>query len=253
MESRCVGLKVRNDLTLYHSGPSLDHGPLPSLFYFALSGPDSLCLDPYSQPVQFLSSQMIRVFSLTLPAHENNLPATQAVETWSQDYERGQDPIGEFLEDCAAAVSFAIEQKFADPKKLAAAGLSRGGLIAFHLAARDDRFRHILAFAPVTKLSKVKEFSNRNLDPSLDAELLAPSLADRHFRIYIGNRDTRVGTRSCFDFAMALTENAAAKKIRTPQIEMIITPSIGQHGHGTSPEVFRQGADWISSSLIGKK
>jgi esterase FrsA len=248
--SECVELSVAPGIDLYHAGPALDHGPLPSLFYFALSGPDSLSLDPFNQPVQFLRGKMIRVFSLTLPAHENKLPPTAAMQTWAEDYARGADPLGEFLDNCAAAVAFAIEQKFADPKKLAAAGLSRGGLAALHAAARDERFRSVLAFAPITKLSALKEFHSLKTQAQVfDAENVADSLCDRSVRLYIGNCDTRVDTRSCFEFASALAQKAIQRKIRSPQIEFIMTPSIGMHGHGTSPEIFKQGADWIASQL----
>lgn len=250
MRDKIAALSVSPEINLYHTGPALDHGPLPSLFYFALSGPDSLGLDPFNQIVQFLRGQMIRIFSLTLPAHENNLPPTQAIQTWAEDYARGADPLGEFLDQCFVAIDFAIKEKFINPEKMAVAGLSRGGFLAFHLAARDERFRYIAAFAPVTKLSRVKEFIALNQDPNLDVDRLSEALFDRHIRIYIGNRDTRVDTRSCFDFTMALVEAAHQKKIRTPQIECFLTPSIGQHGHGTSPEVFRQGADWLSSCLF---
>jgi len=248
----CVALTVAPDISLYHSGPALDHGPLPSFFYFALSGPDSLCLDPINQPVQFLHGKMIRVFSMTLPGHENNLPATEALTLWAEDISRGIDCIGNFLDKAATAIDFAIKEKFADPSKIAAGGLSRGGFIASHVAARDERIRHLLAFAPLTKLRKAKEFSQMQDHPlvrSLDLEHLSESLCNRHVRIYIGNRDMRVGTRSCFDFAMSLTEKAHEKKIRTPQIEMIMTPSVGQHGHGTSPESFAQGSDWLATNL----
>lgn len=247
-----AALHVESDLILYHTGPALDHGPLPSIFYFALSGPDSLGLDPFNQPVRFLHGSMIRVFSLTLPGHEQGLNPTQAISLWAQDYSRGLDPLGYFLDRCEKAVEFAIKERFIDPDKLAVAGLSRGGLIAFHLAARMDLFRFILAFAPLTKLSLAKEFAELQNSPAVsfyNTENLVPTLTDRHTRIYIGNRDTRVATRSCFDFAERLADTAYEQKIRSPQVELFITPSIGQYGHGTSPDTFKQGADWLASCL----
>ncbi len=251
--SSCAELRVSPDVALYHSGPALDHGPLPSFFYFALSGPDSLCLDPFNQPVQFLHGKMIRVFSMTLPGHENALPPAQALSLWAEDISKGLDPIGDFLDKAALAIDFAIREKFADPSKMAVGGLSRGGFIAAHVAARDPRFRFLLGFAPLTKLHKAKEFAQMQDHPlvrSLALETLAEFLCDRHVRLYIGNYDTRVGTRSCFDFSMSLAEKAHEKKIRSPQVELIISPSVGQMGHGTPPSIFQQGADWIANCLI---
>ncbi len=247
-----VSLSPAPGVSLFHTGPALDHGPLPSLFYFALSGEDSLSLDPFNQPVAFLHGKMIRVFSMTLPGHENGLPAAKALSVWADDFSKGVDCIGEFLEQAEKAVSFAIREKFADPSKLAFAGLSRGGMIAAHLAARVPACRFLLAFAPLTKLKNAKEFSELKHHPlaeSFDLERIAPALCNRHVRLYIGNHDTRVGTKSCFDFAMSLVESAREHKVRVPQIELFISPSIGHMGHGTPPEIFHQGAHWIAECL----
>lgn len=251
MKTLCSALTVAPDVTLYHAGPALDHGPLPSLFYFALSGPDSLTLDPFNQPVAALQGRMIRIFSLTLPAHENGLPATEAMSVWAEELAKGTDRLNPFLDSIQSAIDFAIRERFVDPAKMAAAGLSRGALIAAHAAARDERFRFLLAFAPLTRLSALKEFAslkNNDLAHSFDLAHLAPRLFNRHTRLYIGNHDTRVGTRDCFDFAMALVEQK--KTHHPPQVEMIITPSLGRDGHGTAPEIFQQGSAWLTSSLI---
>lgn len=252
MKPNCCAIHVAPDITLYHSGPPLDLGPLPAFFYFSLSGEDSLCLDPFNQPVQFLQGQMIRVFSMTLPGHECNLPATQAMKIWADDYARKMDPIDQFLESFAKAMEFAIHEKFVDPNKIAIGGLSRGGFIALHAAARDERLKFVLAFAPITELHKVKEFAHLHDDPkvcSLDLIHVSSKLINQHLRIYIGNCDTLVDTRSSFNFAMSIVDHAHTHHIRSPKVEYFLHPSIGHRGHGTPPEVFRQGADWISSCL----
>ncbi len=249
MKTLCNALTVAPNITLYHTGPALDHGPLPSLFYFALSGPDSLTLDPYNQPVQFLRNHMIRVFSLTLPGHENELPASQAMTIWAEDLSKGKNCLADFLDAAEEAVEFAIRQQFVDPSKMAIGGLSRGGFIAAHLAAREERFRFLLGFAPLTRLNRIKEFASFQNNPfidSFDLVHLAEKLAGRHVRLYIGNEDTRVGTRECFEFAMALVDH---KKERMAPVELLMSPSIGQMGHGTSPEIFQQGVDWIAKNL----
>lgn len=252
MKPNIAALQAAPDVTLYHSGPALDHGPLPSFFYFSLSGPDSLNLDPFNQPVQFLQGKMIRIFSMTLPGHEANLPATEALSVWASDFKKGLDPIGQFLDSAVTALDFAIREKFVDPGRLAVGGLSRGGLIAAHLAARYEKIRFLLGFAPLTKFHYAKEFSHLKEHPlvkSYNLENLSESLYDRHTRLYIGNCDTLVSTHSCFDFAMSLAAKAEEKKIRSPQVELFIYPSIGRMGHGTPPEIFQQGADWVFKCL----
>lgn len=249
MKHKCVELKTSSGVSLYHTGPALDHGPLPSIFYFALSGSDSLCKDPYNQPIQFLANEWIRFFSLTLPAHENDLEPTKAIGTWAHDMAQGIDVLGPFFDRAIHAIEYAIGQKFVDPAKMGIAGLSRGGLIASHLAAREKRFRAILQYAPITDLSLAREFHEMKHHPLLDALSLNPiakDLADRPIRLYIGNKDTRVSTKSCFDFAMQLV---AASSHRSPPIDFISYPSIGLMGHGTPPEIFAQGAQWLAAQI----
>jgi esterase FrsA len=195
---------------------------------------------------------MIRVFSMTLPAHEANLDPKKALEIWADDYKKGLDPIGDFLDKAEKAVAFAITEKFADPEKLAVGGLSRGGFIAFHLAARDKRFKSIVAFAPMTQLGKTKEFASFHYHPSLShlaLEKIVDSISNRRIRIYISNSDNRVDTKCCIDFAMELVKKAEQQSIRSPQIELFIYPPVGFMGHGTSPHIFEDGAKWIAECL----
>jgi hypothetical protein len=246
----CSALSFAPSLELYHVGSSLDLGALPGVFYFALSGPDSLCQDPYNQMVPFLLDRQIRIFSLTLPAHEQGLSPHHALQIWAEEMERGKDPLEEFLDHAVQAVDFVFHQRLIERDRLAVAGLSRGGLIAGLLAARDSRIRKILGFAPVTRLVLAQEFHKlqhlRQLQ-KYDLAHHASALADRHIRFYIGNRDMRVSTSACFACIEQLVEAAHRQKIRSVPIELILTPSIGQYGHGTSMETFRHGAQWISS------
>ncbi len=249
MRLTCTALEIPSAVTVYHTGPPLDQGPLPSIFYFALSGPDSLTLDPYNQPVQFLQDLPIRFFSLTLPAHEESLSPHNALTIWAEEMAKGVDLLHPFFDAVERAVEYVVQQKLADPHKLGVAGLSRGGFIASHVAVRDKRFRHILQFAPVTRLDKAKEFHALRGNPilhTLDLVPLAPRIADRNIRLYIGNNDTRVDTRSCFEFMMHLVQHAPTK---FPPISLFINPSIGQYGHGTPPEIFREGAHWLARCL----
>ena len=233
MKPNCSELQVKPGISLYHSGPSLGLGPLPSFFYFAISGIDSLTKDPFNQPVQFLQGEMIRVFSMTLPGHEPPLDPKNALDVWADDFKKGRDPIGSFLDAFQEALKFAIDEKFIDPNRISIGGLSRGGLIALHAAKREDQIKKVLCFAPVTVIEKVKEFKGMDL-----SAYNAPILSEKQIRMYMSNRDTRVGTRECFDYL--------ERSVKTsPKTELIIYPAIGYQGHGTPPEIFSAGARWI--------
>ncbi len=239
-------------IEIAYLGPHLSSGPLPALFYFSLSDRDSLCLDPFNQPVEYLSSLPMRIFSMTLPGHEDNLPPTEALNVWAAEIALKRNAVIAFVEKVKTAVDALILQGSLIPDRLAVAGLSRGAFIAAHVAAIIPEFQWILGFAPLTKLKYAKEFQNISDHPvveSLSLEHLALQLANRHVRFYIGNLDTRVGTRHCFDFIEKLSQTAFESSIRSPLIELIVGPSIGRDGHGTSREVFHDGAQWIAEKL----
>lgn len=247
-----VAIHVAPDITLYHKGPSLDLGPLPSFFYFSLSGEDSLNLDPFNQPIAFLNGSLVRSFSMTLPGHENELPRAGAIRIWADDFAKKRNPILPFLENFQKALDFAIHEKFVDPQKLVVGGLSRGGFVALHAAARDNRLKKVLAFAPITDLTKVREFQDLKEDPSvksMNISSLRKELCQKQIRFHIGNLDDLVDTKSCFLTASTLAEEAFKEKIRSPRIEFITHPSIGYRGHGTPPEVFKNGVDWAFECL----
>jgi predicted esterase len=233
-------------------GPPLSEGPLPAVFYFALSAHDSLHLDPFNQPALFLSKYPLRIFSMTLPGHEDKLPATEALVRWAEAIASGENVISHFIDTVANTVEKLIKENAILPDQLAVAGLSRGGFIAAHAAANIPQFKSILAFAPLTSLAFAKEFHNIPHNPlvqALDLNAITEKLIDKHLRFYIGNRDERVSTDLCFQWIRKLTEAAYAHHIRSPQVELIISPSIGRQGHGTSPEIFHDGARWLLSEL----
>jgi hypothetical protein len=241
-------------LPIYYSGPKLDNIPLPSLFYFALSGEESLHLDPYNQPAIFLKDKPIRVFSSTLPCHgsphERN---TDAMHRWALELQKGNDIIAAFISQCRDNLTYLIEQGYTNESKVAAAGLSRGGFAATHFAAEDPRISHVLGYAPLTTFSTIQEFHiilESPLVKSKELKSLISKLIKKKLRYYIGNLDTRVGTPECFEFIHQLTNQAFHHKVRSPQIELIISPSIGYKGHGTSPEIFRAGTEWISKEFL---
>ncbi len=215
-------------------GPPLHEGPLPALFYFALSVEESLTVDPYNQPVVHLQKLPLRIFSINLPAHGPGLKSVDAMDRWAEDFAEGRDPLTPFLDQTAAAILAMREEGVFT--ELSLMGLSRGGMIAGHIATRVP-VKRIVAFAPLTKLSYAPQF---------DLSHCVEQLCSIPIRFYIGNRDTRVGTSHCFDLVNQLAEEAFKRGMRSPPIEMIVSPSIGHMGHGTSKHTFEAGAEWVA-------
>lgn len=238
--------------TIYHLGPPLSEGPLPSVFYFSLSGEESLTLDPYNQPTVHLSKKNIRVFSITLPGHEGNFPHSLAIKSWADHLGAGINLIEQFVAICQKTLSYLIDCSYVDQAFIGVAGLSRGAYLATHVAAKDERIHTILGFAPLTTLETMKDFQELKEDPliqSLSLKNIIPELTNKKIRFYIGNYDTLVDTAQCFSFIHSLAEKSYLEKRRFAPIELIIYPAIGHKGHGTPPEIFHEGALWLANSL----
>src|ERR1700722_6699499 len=90
-------LLLEDGLNISYVGKDLDQGALPALFYFALSGQESLGLDPYNQPIAFLADYPMRLFSLSLPFHGAEIPPTEALVYWADEIAKGHNLIEEFV------------------------------------------------------------------------------------------------------------------------------------------------------------
>lgn len=241
-------IETSSNLPIVWTGPDLSKGPLPAFFYFALSGEDSLHLDPYNQPVQFLKGSPIRCFSFSIPFHGPGYDNNQSMDLWKKEFEQNSSFLEQFFQKCLVNIDYLINQNLIDITKIAVGGLSRGGFIATHLAARDSRIKYVLGYAPMTRLRVLEELQGTG--HGWDLIDLTDKLTHVHLRYYIGNRDLRVGTDACFDFIQALTESMFQQGQRSPPVEMVIAQSVGFKGHGTLPPTFRDGIDWLKQKLI---
>jgi len=246
---------ISPDLSLCYLGPSLEKGPLPALFYFSLSAQDSLLLPPFNTPVTYLkhlTHSSLRIFSLTIPGHENNLPKEKAIETWASAIKKGIDPITPYITNIGRAIEYLCTHDALSHGKLAFAGLSRGAYIATLAAAKNPSCKIVLGFAPLVNLAKAKEFAALQQHPLVQALNLhhsLPALVQAKVRFYIGNRDTRVDTKEAFSCITSLAELAYSQRAKEGSFQLMIHDSIGLMGHGTPDVIFAQGAQWIQDML----
>lgn len=236
------------ELEVNYVGPDISKGPMPLLIYFSISAHESLALDPYNQPVNFIKGEDLRIFSITLPGHFEGQDKFNAMKYWSEHL----DELSAFIQKSQTLISNLIEKNIALDQKVATMGLSRGGFIATHLLSHPATIAS-LSFAPVTDLEVLLEFKN----PKPKEFLKKLSLKDQmeHFyakkiRYYIGNRDIRVSTKSAFNWVETLANYAYEKRVRSPHIELFIVPSTGQFGHGTLPHTFEEGAKWLKKQIV---
>lgn len=234
-------------------GPKREKGPLPAVFYFALSAEESLCQDPYNQPALALVEKFsLRVFSITLPFHGDNYSPLDAMTHWAQENTADPTFFPKFFHLCSQHIAQLEQQGLIIPGSIGFMGLSRGGFVALHVAALlQSKYPPIplVGFAPVTNINLLKEFRQSPTHSDLSLDLLIPQLYKNPCKFYIGNHDTRVSTASAFSFLQQMVHHALSQKVRSPNIEMTMTPSIGRDGHGTSPQAFFSGASWIAKQL----
>lgn len=252
MHSKLIKIPSSTDVPIFHVGPHLSLKPLPAFIYFALSGEESLGTPPYNEPITLLQREAIHCFSFTLPAHGHGFENKSAISQWAKDLEKKPSLLNSFIESCKINIQNLIDQGYIDPKHIAVGGLSRGGFIATHLAAKDNRIKTILGYAPLTDLAYLDEFKalpDQSLVHSLSLEAITGYLTKKKLRFYIGNRDTRVGTVPCFNFINKLVEEAHIQGLRSADVELIISPSVGHKGHGTLPPVFASGVEWLKKEL----
>ena len=248
--------EITPNLSFSYLGPHLDHGPLPALFYFSLSAEDSLTLAPYNTPVTYLkhlTHEKLRIFSMTIPGHENNLPKEKAIEYWIQKIKNGIDPIFPFISQICEVIDYLTNQYVLIEGKIALAGLSRGGYIATLVAAKHSLCNLVTGFSPLTDLKLTKGIEGLDGHPLVESLSLSThleGLIHAKIRYYIGNRDTRVGTKLAFDFITNLAELAHEKRVKDGSCELIIYPSTGFMGHGTPDEIFKEGSLWIEKTLF---
>ncbi len=235
----------------FYVGEELSKGPRPAFFYFSLSAEESLTLHPYNSPVAYFLDTPVRVFSFTIPGHEEGRGKFHAMEYWAEKMREGENVVFDFLDKLTVAIEQLIKDNVVDPHKMVVGGLSRGAFIATHLAAREKRFSHVLGFAPLTCLTTVEEFSE--FEDLVDLDLLSYTENLTHLkalRYYIGNRDTRVDTDKCYTFIRNFAEVVHAKRLQHIDVELILTKSIGHKGHGTSPATFEEGSLWLKQKLL---
>ena len=246
-------LNEKTALPLFYVGPDIEEGPLPSVLYLALSAEESLLKDPFNQPVLALQKFPIRVFSVDIPFHGKNFDSKKALAHWAQAFAQGDDVVSHFLLRLEETLSHLFSLKAVQHNNLAVMGLSRGGFLVNHLAARMQEITKIVTYSPLTQISAGKDFEFLSLCPileNLNLHHLAEHLCTKKQRIYIGNRDTRVGTDACYRWVRTLAEAAYEKNIRSPSIELTIRPSLGHQGHGTSKESFEEGAAWLIKQIL---
>lgn len=239
-------------LELFHRGLPLNEGPYPTILYLAVGGKESLHEDPFSQPVDLFLDGKTRVLSVDIPFHGEGYDKMLGMNLWAMSLAAEEDFIGKFILQISNLLENLKAEGVIDPQKFAVMGLSRGGYLAALVASQVEWVQNILAFAPVTSLTKLEGFEQLSDSKVLQKWSLAhftEQLAPKKIRFYIGNNDSRVDTDSCYSLIRHIVRKGRAANLRIINTELMIYPSIGHKGHGTPPNIFEEGVVWLKGFL----
>jgi dienelactone hydrolase len=223
--------------------------PAPTLFVLQGNLDVALREPIYTEVARLMARHGFISVLLDAPAHGEDHRAGEPTElaAWRWRADRGEDFIGPFTANARAVLDYLVRERYTDPARVAACGTSRGGFLAFHLAAAEPRIRCIGGIAPLTDLMALREFAgtdHRAKAEALSLIALAPRLAGRPAWVCIGNNDARVGTDQVIAFTRALVNAAAAtqKTDAAVPVKLIVNTSAG---HRSSAQDHALLAAWL--------
>jgi CubicO group peptidase (beta-lactamase class C family)/dienelactone hydrolase len=224
--------------------------PAPTLFVFANDINGTLQSDDYNKAGKLLIPQGFICVALDLPCHGKNIRAEepQGLDGWATRLRKGEDPISPFTKDASAVLDHLIAAGLADPARVAVCGTSRGGFAALHFAAAEPRVRCAAAFAPVTDLLALREFTGQEkqqLTNDLALRHLSLKLAGRPIWMCIGNNDERVDTDRAISFSRDVVKSSVAQKKKS-LIELHVMTS---EGHTIHPTAHEEAAAWMAKQF----
>lgn len=228
--------------------------PVPTLFILSGTIEETLGSSYFRQCGNELSEVGYLLVSIDLPCHglQTQPGGPSGLGGWGVRVGKNEDIVAECNSRLSKVLDHLIETKVSDPAKIAICGTSRGGFLAIHFAAHDQRVKCAAGFAPVTDLAALREFREKKGHPLVHGLSLAnqsEKLAGRPVWIMIGDRDERVGTEQAMDLALKLSAAAVAKAVPS-ELELHVV-SVPQ-GHTTPRGASVQAAEWIQRHISTK-
>lgn len=230
--------------------------PAPTLFVFAGGAADTLADQAYYNKVgRDLAKDGVISVSLDIPCHGDDVQpgeSKSSLGSWRTRIEKGEKLISAFTDKVKAVVDYLVKEGYTDPKRVAAAGTSRGGFIAAHVAAADPRVRAVVMFAPVTELMALREFNGTTKADAvraLDLSTQLDRLAGRSLWLCIGDKDDRVDTKAAVNFTRKLEEASKARKLPV-DVELVVREVPGHTIHKTA---LAEATAWLRPRLKGDK
>jgi len=161
----------------------------------------------------------------------------------------GVDPFALFVQDGRALISELARRGLAEPGRVVASGVSRGGYCALRLLAGDDRIAAAAGLAPVTDWRVLSEFADHAERPAvrdLGLPRFVKAMAGKGVHLAIGRDDARVGTDACRSLYEELVKANAAKGYRDALAQFDLTDD---PGHTMGEAGYQRGSQFLLDML----
>lgn len=227
--------------------PARPEKPAATLIVLATTIEATLGNPYYRQAGNVLADRGYLLVTIDLPCHgrQKRADEPEGIDGWRYRCDHGENFVSDLTARMSAVLTWLITNRLTDPDRIAVCGTSRGGFSAIQFAAADPRVRCVAAFAPVTDLTKLREFQgaeDNSFVRSLSLEQCADKLAGRSVWLIIGDRDVRVSTDSAIQFARKVTEVSLAQNQSARfDLHVVAEPK----GHTTPAMAPEMGAEWI--------
>lgn len=223
--------------------------PAPTLLIFAHAVEEMQKQPVYTEVAAILAPKGWVSIIVDPPCHGEDIRNGEPpqLQGWCHRLEQQEDFIAAFTTKASSVLDYLIQQKIANPDRIAACGTSRGGFLAYHFAAADKRVKAAGGVSPVTRLTALREFSatsQRERAESLNLSHLGPKLSNTSIWLSIGNNDARVNTDDAITFTRAIVHAAAQPEIpdKVIPVELIVAPA---KGHSKIDLAHERLADWL--------
>lgn len=234
--------------------PRRPEQPAATVFVFAGAIEDSLGSAYYRQAGEMLAKDGWVLVSVDLPCHGKEIRPQESggLSGWRDRTDKQENVMADVTGRLSRVLTHLIAERISDPERVAAMGTSRGGFVAYHFAAADQRVKCVAGFSPVTDLTALSEFhgaENNPLVSQLALDHQAEKLAGRAMWLVIGDRDARVSTDSAIRFARRVT--AASLERQLPalvDLHVVAEPK----GHTVPAGSAELAADWIRKQCPAK-
>lgn len=200
------------------------------------------CGDHYGKEEEWLC------VSIDLPFHgklkESGRP--EALDGWADASSKGEDFVTRNNQRLRSVLDYLIGKGWVDTANVTVCGTSRGGYLALQYAATDPRVKTVTAFAPVTDLLKLREFTGldeQQLLPTMKLSHHLTALAQKNIWMVIGDQDTRVDTHAALSF---MNDLLIERERQASKAKMEFNVMYEPKGHTTPKGSVERAIAWLS-------